>query len=238
MTGNKLIKMAPTLLLVAFLGYSIYTVEPGLPDPTSLPAELGKGLEIMADDVIEAGASATRTVIEEGLRDPFQISSASVGAAGSTEAQSEAASDPKSDPLAEIVAGLKLDATLLQGRDQVAIIGGRFYSRGQHLRLNDGGGKGPSPLLVVSILQTKVVLKGNDRTYVLGYPEQLGQRKDKSRELGPSMPNGAAMPELDPAGQNAMFQKLLNSPLGAMGKSLIGNATSNDPRTRSDRSSP
>ena len=218
MNTKKLIKMAPMLILVTSLGYSIYTVEPSHLVTASLSAELAKGLEIMADEVIDAGASTTRALVEEGSRDPFQIASTTTDAVDSAEAQGGDASDPKSDPLADMVARLTLDATLLQGRDQVAIIGGRFYSRGQHLRLNDVGGKDSSPLQVVSILQTKVVLRGNDRTYVLSYPEKLGQRKDKSSELGPTMPGGAAMPELDPAGQNAMFGKLLNSPLARWGR--------------------
>ena len=54
------------------------------------------------------------------------------------------------------------------------------------------------------------------------------------------------MAELDPGGQRALFERLLNSPLGAMGKSLLGNQTLTDPsagtpgarRTRRSRGAP
>ena len=42
---------------------------------------------------------------------------------------------------------------------------------------------------------------------------------------------------IDPAGQSAMFQRLLSSPIGALGKSLIGNTVPTAPSTRSRRGS-
>ncbi len=54
---------------------------------------------------------------------------------------------------------------------------------------------------------------------MLGYPEQLGKKRETKDD---SAERAADAATLDPAGQSAMFQKLLGSPLGALGKSLIG----------------
>ena len=62
------------------------------------------------------------------------------------------APDPDVDTLAEIVQRLKLDATFLQGRDQMAIIDGRIYSKGQHLLIDGDSGKSSATLTVVNVL--------------------------------------------------------------------------------------
>ena len=121
--------------------------------------------------------------------------------------------------MAEIIAGLKLDATFLQGRDQLAIINGRIYHKGQKLVLPGDDDSRP-PLVVLFVKPTGVILRGGGKNYLLGYPEHLGKKPDDSSEA--AREGGAE--QIDPAGQAAMFQKLLDSPLGALGKGLIGDA--------------
>ncbi len=84
---------------------------------------------------------------------------------------------PTSDPLADIVAGLSLDATFLQGRDQLAIINGRIYHKGQELEL-PGDDESRPALLVLFVKPTGVILKGGGKNYLLGYPEHLGKKPD------------------------------------------------------------
>src|SRR5205823_7256842 len=126
------------------------------PGSTAVPPELSKGLDLIVDDLLDAGVATARTLAREGIRDPFQVTSRPDEPADASQAQAVAASEPESDLLAEVVQGLTLDGTFLQGRDQLAIIGGRVYSRGQHLRVDDSGGASSSPLLVFSVQSSKV----------------------------------------------------------------------------------
>ena len=134
----------------------------------------------------------------------------------------DAAADPPTDPLVEIIAGLSLDATFLQGPDQIAIINGRIYHKGQRLDL-PGDDESRPPLLVLFVKPTGVILRGDGKNYLLGYPEHFVKKPD---EAAMAAAREAEAEQLDPAGQSAMFQKLLNSPLVAMGKGLIGDAVS------------
>ncbi len=85
----------------------------------------------------------------------------------------------------------------------------------------------PRRLVLTVVLPSKVILRGNNRNYVLSYPDQLGKRP-AAPSPGPDCRVSAMATMLDPAGQLAMFQKLLNSPLGALGKSIIGKSALTD----------
>jgi hypothetical protein len=77
-----------------------------------------------------------------------------------------------------------------------------------------------SPLYIVSVLPAKVILHASGKSYQLGYPDQLGKRPEEKAARAESPAD--AMAEIDPGGELKMFQNLLNSPLGALGKSVIG----------------
>jgi len=204
MTPAKLIKLAPMLMLVAFLAYAGYSIHASADDPAEDQSGLVKDLDTVVQDVLTPG-NAVEGGLAGALRDPFQVSLKPGAVAGAPKSQDDASLD--SDLLAEIVQGLKLDATFLQGRDQMAIINGRVYSKGQHLLIDANSGKSLSPLVVVGVLPAKVTLRGGDKDYVLGYPDQL-----------------------------ALSQKLLNSPVGARGKSMDGNPAG--PSSRSGSAPP
>jgi len=235
MNTVKLLKLVPMLIMVTFLAYSAYSIQASLPESAAGQSDPMKGLEIMVDDVLDASAATARSLASEGLRNPFQVRTKP----GMVQPQDAALLDPESDPLAEIVQGLTLEATFLQGRDQMAIIDGRVYSQGQHLFLEGDAAKSVSTLSVASVSPVKVILQGGGQNYELGYPDQLGRRTDKPRSAGSQMSQGAEMAEIDPGGQLALFQKLLNSPLGALGKSMIGDPAkpSSAPRSRRLRGS-
>ena len=116
--------------------------------------------------------------VEPGrLRNPFQA--VTPPAATSDAPEPDAAAPPTSDPLADIIAGLSLDATFLQGRDQIAIINGRIYHKGQKLDL-PGDDESRPPVLVLFVKPTGVILKGGGKNYLLGYPEHLVKKPDEA----------------------------------------------------------
>jgi hypothetical protein len=214
MSISRLIKQAPTVILVAFVGYASVSLQGALPDAGATQAELAKGLDALAQDVASESAAVLKKV---QLRDPF-LPVASPEAPTAPRANGPAPA--KADPLADIVAGLSLDATFIQGRDQVAIINGRIYNKGQEVLIPGGDDESRPKLVVVFVKHTGVILNGDGRNYFLQYPEKLASKSGRRTESTGQDDSALA----DPAGQAAMFQRLLNSPLGAMGKSLIGGA--------------
>ena len=97
---------------------------------------------------------------------------------------------PDSDLLTEIVKVLKLDATFLQGRDELAIFNGRVYSKGEHLLIHAKAGNPVSPLVVVSVQPSRVTLRGGDKDYVLGYPEKPVLSPETAQFAGPGIGQG------------------------------------------------
>jgi hypothetical protein len=217
MSISRLIKQAPTAILVAFVGYASVSLHGALPDAGATQADLAKSLDALVEDVKSESASVLKQV---RLRDPFRPAAPAEAAAAP---RADAPAVAKGDPLADIVAGLSLDATFIQGRDQMAIISGRIYNRGQEVLIPGGDDESRPKLVVVFVKPTGVILKGDGRNYFLQYPEKLASKPGRRTESGGQ--DDAAL--ADPAGQAAMFQRLLSSPLGAMGKSLIGNAVGN-----------
>jgi hypothetical protein len=232
MNPVKLLNLAPTLILVAFLAYAGHAIHVSADDPDAGPSTLAKELDAMAQDVRNT-ANAIEGDLAGALRDPFQIPPKPVAVEPMPQ---ENASD-EVDRIAEIVQGLKLDATFLQGRDPLAIIDGRIYARGQELRVDVDAGTDLPSLMVVNILPSKVILRGGNRSYVLGYSDRLDRGSNKVRDPGPAE---SQQVQVDPGGQIALFRGLLNSPIGALGKSLIGNpgrASTSAPRSRRSRGS-
>lgn len=219
MNAARLIKLAPTLILVGCMGYALFAMESGIPGAGEAQAEMQKGLDRMVQDVLAEGSTAAKT-LEGKLRDPFWAPPAPPAA---VEAAREAAAPQATDPVADLVRGMSLEATMLHGKDQLAVIDGRIYARGQRVPIPGDEATPDRSLLVLNVTRTGVLLKGESRLYHLVYPDQLGKKKEAD---GADSARQKEMAEIDPGGQMEMFQKLLNSPLGAMGRGLIGDAAS------------
>ena len=232
MNTASLLKRAPILIMVVCLSYACYTIHAILPDAGSGPNDLAKGLEVMAEDALHAGADEVKALTREALRDPFCIRPKSDDA--TKPADLTAAADPESDPLTGVVQGLSLDATFLQGKAQIAIINGRMYHQGQHLLLQADSGKSYSPLFVQNVQVHKVTLKAHNRTYELSYPDKLGARPSQRRQTGGASADGS-IAEIDPEGELAFYKKLMNSPLGKLGKGLTGNIGSAGPSSKTGK---
>jgi hypothetical protein len=168
MNAARLIKQAPMLILVAFLAYAGYSIHASVDDPGEDQAGQVKDGNAVQKVIVTAD-HAEEGVQAGGLRDPFQVV-VKPGPVASAHGSHADALD--TDHLAEIVRGLKLDATFLQGGDELAIIDGRIYSKGDGLLINAKPGNALSPLVVVSVVPGWVTLRGGDKDYVLGYPDQ------------------------------------------------------------------
>jgi hypothetical protein len=236
MNTTKLIKLSPLLLMITFLAYACYSIHTSASDPDAGPSALAKEVDKIVQELRAVGNSIA-TVPASALRDPFQIVTKPVVAEADDDAEDEEPALPATDALGDIVRGLNLEGTFVQGREQIAIIDGRIYSRGQHILVGgDSGTKTTSKLVLVGVLPMKAVLHADGRNFELGYQDQIGSSLDKGKAAGDQSPKDA-MAQID-GGQAAMFRKLLNSPLGALGKSLVGNpATSSGRRGSAARSS-
>jgi CubicO group peptidase (beta-lactamase class C family) len=234
MNTTKLLNRAPTLIVIVTLAYACYSIHAALPDSGSGSKELTKGLDVMVKDVLQAGSSEVKALANGGLRDPFRIGHkpAEMARAGGP------AAEPDTETLAGFVRSLSLDATFLQGKAQIAIISGRMYHQGEHLLVDDNGEKTRSPLYVQKVQVHGVTLAARSAVFELGYPDELGNRPTDNR-AGKKPGRDGSMAEIDPEGQLAFYKKLLNSPLGKLGKSITGNngpAASPSPGGRHRRS--
>jgi hypothetical protein len=201
----KLANRVPTLIMLAFLTYASYSVHASLPDTANEGKDMANGLDVTIKDLLHASADATKSLTNVVFRDPFQASQKPADAPKPQKA--DLANDSEADPLAELVKGLALDATFVQGQTQIAIINGRSYHRGQHLIAQGDTGRTDTPLVVQNVQMHSVTLSARGKTYELGYPDQLGT----------------------PA--RASNAQVLNSPLGTLGKGLTGNTKPGQPPT-------
>jgi hypothetical protein len=235
MNTTKLIKLSPLLLMIAFLAYACYSIHASASDPDAGPSALAKEVDSIVQELRAVGKSIATAPVG-ALRDPFQIVAKPVVAVADDEADDEEPAGPATDPLLDIVRGLNLEGTFVQGREQIAIIDGRIYSRGQHILVSSDSATTTSKLVLVGVLPMKAVLHADGRNFELSYKDQIGGSLEKGKAAGAQSPQDA-MAGID-GGEAAMFQKLLNSPLGALGKSLVGNpATSSGRRGSAARSS-
>jgi hypothetical protein len=232
MSMTKLIKLSPLVLMVAFLAYSGYSIHSSAVDPDAGPTTLAKDVDAIVQELRTVGNSIA-TAPGVSLRDPFQVVAKPVDKEAAADGKDAEPAEPATDTLADAVRSLRLDGTFVQGTQQIAIINGRIYTKGQHLVINGDPGKPVSQLFLVGVKPSTAILHADGRNFVLGYSDQITSSLDKARSSAAESPQ-KAMAEIDAGGQMAMFQKLLNSPLGALGKSVIGRGSgsrSRRPRT-------
>jgi hypothetical protein len=214
------IKLSPMLLMVAFLAYTGYSMHSNAVDPDAGPSNLAKEVDGIVQEMRAVG-NALATAPAGSLRDPFQIVTKPAGEAAGGVSKDEAPVEPETDVLADIVKKMRLDGTFVQGSEQMAIIDGRVYTKGQRIGVSGDQDKSVPKLILVGVLPSKAIVHADSRNFVLTYSDQLGSSLERGKSAAESPQD--AMAEIDAGGQIAMFQKLLNSPLGALGKSMIGN---------------
>jgi hypothetical protein len=176
MYTRKAMKLVPMLVMLAALACASYAVQPEVVGP--MPASAAapeKRTEAAGKTSQPPAPSSRRTDAPENalaLRDPFRVASTpGQDPAGPGPEQAGPAPDrAEVDPYPEMVAGLTLSGTFLQGRTRMAIIDGRIHEQGERLR---GPGDEPSPLVVADVQATLVILQAasGGKRYVLAYPE-------------------------------------------------------------------
>jgi hypothetical protein len=228
MNTAKILKHVPTMIMIVGLAFACYKIHATVPDAGAGRTELVKGLDVMMNDVLHSGAEEVRAL----ARDPFRTGPKPIDA---TKAAEAAPADPVTDPLYDFVHSLSLGATFLQGKTQIAIINGRMYKQGEHLILERDGEKLTSSLFIEKVQAQRVTLRARDTKYELAYPDQLGSRPADVRPASGS-PRDGSIGEIDPEGEIAFFKKLLNSPLGKLGKGLTGNPGLGQPASGAGRS--
>jgi hypothetical protein len=218
MNASMLLKFLPMLVMLVSLAYAAYTVqwlgstlEPVLSQSATKQPEIkGAGPDSAASRSQDASPAIADTV-----RDLFQV----VAKPGTgDEANGPGSNKLKTvvDPITVLLQGLTLNATLLRGRTQLAVINGRIYNAGQHLEGRDGQ---PSPLSLTKVFASKVVIEAEGKHYVLAYPTNF-DTPVAARESRSGAQDSLDMRGLDP--QLALIQALLKSPLGGLGASLLG----------------
>lgn len=186
MDTRKLLKLAPTLIMVAVMGYSTHSAQPAAPAPmeaaTAKSKSAGTGaahIESLVDpDAGKANDSARR----QPIRNPF-LAVVKPDAPG----HGRGAADPSQaalDPYRTLLQQATLNATFVQGSVQYASINGRLYHRGEQLEGPDGAHSG---LSIVRVTPAEVVLEAEGRHYTLAYPEQFTASSTPAR--GPARTN-------------------------------------------------
>ena len=81
------------------------------------------------------------------------------------------------------VAGMRLGGTFVDGREQLAVIDGRVYARGEPLKGRDGS---PRPYIVAEIRKDRAVLRRGRRSFVLAFSDVPRPTTPKGNVAGPS----------------------------------------------------
>ncbi|WP_165220493.1 hypothetical protein [Aquisphaera insulae] len=207
MSSRALLRLTPTLLIMAAMGYAAYAISaapaPAFSPPAAAPA---------APPPKAAGAVAEAPIPDRG-RNPFTVV---VRVDPENGDGRPAGADGAADPLMATVRGLTLNATFVQGRTQLASINGRLYRQGQRI---NGPDDAETPLAVAQVGPAHVVLVAGGTRYTLGYPEDLSAPNPAAA----SAPRGAA--SAPPRGRAAAPRA------GSRGGPVIPGAGPGPPRT-------
>ena len=172
MNTLKLLKLAPTLTMVAVMAYAAYSINPPVPSPLST-ATASPALAVWNGDRPDTGAgsrseASTAADLIRG-RNPFAVLVKSTQG-GKARGDLATSQNAQVDPYVALVQGLALNATFVQDTTQYASINGRLYQRGQHL---DGPDDRATSLVIAQVTPAQVTLEANGNRYTLAYPDQL-----------------------------------------------------------------
>ncbi|HMF35594.1 MAG TPA: hypothetical protein VKF17_03115 [Isosphaeraceae bacterium] len=173
MNTLKLLKLAPTLTMVAVMAYAAYSINPPVPSPLST-ATASPAPAVWNGDRPDTGAGSRsgEASTAAGLirsRNPFAVLVKSTQG-GKARGDLATSQNTQVDPYVALVQGLALNATFVQDTTQYASINGRLYQRGQHL---DGPDDRATSLVITQVTPAQVTLEANGNRYTLAYPDQL-----------------------------------------------------------------
>jgi hypothetical protein len=234
MNTARLTNLIPTLVVISFLGYLGYSVQPSIPGSVDPPQRT-----MIAESVGTKNDVEPRTNRAES-RDPFQLGSKPDVVAEDAQNAQTAPTTIGHERVAEIVLGLKLEATFVQSHNQSAIIDGRIYRQGQQVEL-EGFSEDPlSRLIVARVMPTKVILQDRGQSYELKYSDQIGPRSNDLPKAQRDRSPDATVMEPDSGEPIAQLQSLLLNTIGMGGNrnaargspSLSKRSAARQPRSR------
>ena len=182
MNTRKLLKLAPTVIMVAVMGYSTYAVQPAAPAPLDAATTKSKSASPIVSLVLPDADNANDPANLKPIRNPFlaiaQSAEQGHGKGGANVGQAAA------DPYRMLLQQMTLNATFVQGSVEYASINGRLYHCGEQLEGPDGAMLG---LLIVRVTPAEVVLEAEGKRYTLAYPEHFTASVGPAR--GPARTN-------------------------------------------------
>lgn len=187
MNSRKLLRLAPTLIMVGVMGYSTYAVQ-----PATVPADAATAKPKSTSSVVSlVDPEAQKTndpVRSKPIRNPFLAIVQSSG-----HGHGKGGADAAQDPYRAVLQQMTLNATFVQGSAQYASINGRLYHRGEQLEGPDGASSG---LWIAQVTPTEVVLEAEGKRYTLSYPDQLTASAAPTRgRARANQPTGRAGPQ-------------------------------------------
>ena len=185
MNTRKLLKLAPTLIMVAVMGYSTYAVQPDGPTPGDAASTKSKPAFPITSLVQPDTDKPNDPAHLKPIRNPFlaivQPTERGRGKGGADAGQAAF------DLYRVLLQQMTLNMTFVQGSVEYASINGRLYQRGEQLEGPDGA---RSVFSIVRVKPTEVLLEAEGKSYTLSYPEQLTASAAPAR--GPARTHPAA----------------------------------------------
>jgi hypothetical protein len=224
MNQDKIIKLAPTILMITLLGFSAYSVHGGgdeTPAPKATDASTGSTLAQVETEILALESAIVSSA--SAVRDPFRTAAAAaeeIKAEMTQGGPDHSKRADSTDPIAQSLKEMSLDLTFVQGSEQVAVINGKMYRKGQRLTFPESTEQdAPVSLVMTFVRKDRVFFRGDNKTYSLGYPEKFKSVRHSSPGDNET-PLEAEMGEIDPGGELEFYKSLSNSPLGKMGQGL------------------
>ncbi len=184
---TKYLKQAPTMIVIGVTGFAAW--------PILFPR--GKAVPAAGTSRPPESSRPPDSITALG-RNPFKTDQApgEPEAAGATASATASAAALKADGPPDLqaadegaIAGLRLIGTFVDGREQLALIDGKIYARGDSLRAADGS---PMPYIVAEVRKDRAVLRRGRRDFLLGFSDK--PRPALAKAEGPKAPGKAEAP--------------------------------------------
>jgi hypothetical protein len=173
-------KVAPSAVVLAFVGYCIWPSVVDLASGQPKPKEVKNDREVAASLLSPAMPSPPTRNPWGGL-DADALAAAKEAAKSAekvADASSDSAADRNADRSIDPLGSLKLDATCILGSQRMAMINGRMYANQESLILE---GASTSSYQIIEVLPYKVVLEHKGQTIELTYSTDASKSASPTR---------------------------------------------------------
>lgn len=208
----KLLKFAPTLVVILICGALLMPYldrSSAAHSASKVASEAGPSIRIPKN-----------TKSGQPARDPFHLAGAAPverveDLSSKKDVPAPDARQQELDRLQEIVEGLNLGGTYIDGRKRLAIIGGKVYAEDDRILDEDGEATG---LIVRSVAADRVKLVGLGKDFPLTYPDRIVSQTAEEEEAPPATAEAALRALMNnPDGQRLdMLPLLMNGEGGGI----------------------